>query len=98
MVDSPETKMRARDRIFVLGVIDDKKPKSSTGMVDTKLFTGGNKLHAKMEDGTNFWYLQYDSGALPQPLKAKFTNFPALKRHTEQYFNNRNIEIKEVVD
>src|SRR6266853_529038 len=67
------TKMRARDRIFKLGVIDDKLPKNSTGMVDTRLFTGENNLHAKMDPETCFWSLQYDSGALPQPLENNFT-------------------------
>jgi hypothetical protein len=92
------TKMRSKDRVLVLSIMDDKKPKSSTGMVDTSLFTGGNKLHAKMEDETCFWYLKYDNGILPQPLKVKFTSFPQLKRHAEEYFKNRNIEIKEVID
>ena len=92
------TKMRSKDRVLVLNVMDDKKPKSSTGMVDTSLFTGGNKLHAKMEDDTCLWYLKYDNGILPQPLKVKFTSFPQLKRHAEEYFKNRNIEIKEVID
>jgi len=77
------TKMRAKDRIFVLGVIDAKKPRSSTGMIDPTLFTGENKLYAKMEPDTCLWYMQYDSGGLPQPLKAKFTNFSSLKRHAE---------------
>ncbi len=92
------TKMRARDRIFKLGVIDDKLPKNSTGMVDTRLFTGENNLHAKMDPETCFWSLQYDAGALPQPLKVNFTTFPALKRHVEDYFKTRNIEIKEILD
>ena len=92
------TKMRAKDRIFILGVIDDKKPKNSTGMVDTRLFTGENRLHAKMDPETCFWYFQYDAGILPQPLKTKFTSFPSLKRHAQEYFKNRNIEIKEVID
>lgn len=92
------TKMRAKDRVFKLGLIDNKLPKNSTGMVDTRLFTGENNLHAKMDPATCFWFLQYDNGALPQPLKVNFTSFPALKRYTEDYLRTRNIEIKEVVD
>ncbi len=93
------TKMRAKDRVFKLGIIDKKLPKNSTGMVDTRLFSGENALHAKMDPETCFWFLQYESGgALPQPLKVNFTSFPALKRYAEDYFRTRNIEIKEVVD
>ncbi len=95
----PNTKMRSRDRVFKLGIIDDKLPKNSTGMVDTRLFTGENRLHAKMDPETCFWSLQYETGgALPQPLKVNFTTFPALKRHVEDYFKTRNIEIKEIQD
>ncbi len=92
------TKMRAKDRVFKLGIIDNKLPKNSTGMVDTRLFSGENNLHARMDPETCFWSLQYDSGALPQPLKVNFTSFPALKRHVEDYFKTRNIEIKEIQD
>ncbi len=93
------TKMRSRDRIFKLGIIDNKLPKNSTGMVDTRLFSGENNLHAKMDPETCFWSLQYgNGGVLPQPLKVNFTSFPALKRHVEDYFRTRNIEIKEIQD
>ena len=92
------TKMRTKDRIFKLGIIDNKLPKNSTGMVDTRLFSGENNLHAKMDPETCFWSLQYDSGALPQSLKVNFTSFPALKKYVEDYFRTRNIEIKEIQD
>ncbi len=91
------TKMRAKDRELVLDVID-KTVKGATGLMDTKLFTGGNKLFAKMEPDTCFWYFQYENGILPQSLKAKFTSFPSLKKYADTYFKTRNIAIKEVVD
>lgn len=94
----PNTKMRSKDRIFKLGIIDPKLPKSSTGMVDTQLLTGENNLHAKMDPETCFWSFKYESGILPQSLRANFTSFSALKKHAEDYLRNKNIEIKEVID
>lgn len=98
MADSLESKMRSPDRILVLSVIDGKAARSSTGMIDPKLFTGENKLHGKMDTATTLWYFQYENGILPQPLKTKFTSFKALKKHADDYFKTRNIEIKEVLD
>jgi hypothetical protein len=92
------TKMRAKDRILKLGVIDDKAPKNVLGLTDSRLFTGDNILYAKMEPDTCLWYMQYEQGALPQPLKAKFTSFPALKKFAANYYRTRNIEITEVID
>lgn len=99
MADSLErTKMRDSDRILVLSVIDGKAPRNTTGMVDTRLFTGENKLHAIMDTQTTLWSFKYDMGILPQPLKHKFTSFKILKKHAEDYFRTRNIEIKEIID
>lgn len=98
MADSLESKMRSTDRILVLSIIDGKDAKGSTGLVDTNLFTGSNKLHAKMDPQTSFWYLQYEKGIMPEPLKQRFTSFKVLFKFVEEYFRKRNIEIKEVKD
>lgn len=94
------TKMNSNDRIFALEQIDDKAPISSTGMVDKRLFTGDNKLHAlRDETSTNLWYFQYEKGDLPKALKeVRFTKFDQAKKHLEAYFTSRNIKIKEVID
>lgn len=90
--------MRSSDRILILEVIDGKAAKGSTGLVDTKLFTGGNRLHAIMNPETTLWYLQYDSGILPPALKQQFTGFKVLLKYVTEYFLKRNIQIKEVKD
>ena len=90
--------MRSPDRILVLKVIDDKKPLSSKGLVDSRLFTGENQLHAKMDTQTSLWAFKYDQGIVPAPLKCQFTSFKALKAHADLYFRSRNIEIIEVKD
>lgn len=91
-------KERSTDRILVLKIIDGKKPTSSLGNVDTRLFKGENKLHAIMDPRTCLWYFKYDSGALPEPLKQKFTSFNKLLEFARAYFVKRNIEIAEVID
>lgn len=98
MAISPESKMRSPDRILVLSVIEGKDAKGTTGLVDTNLFTGTNKLHAKMDPQTSLWYLQYEKGILPEYLKQRFTTFSVLLKHIGEYFKKRNIEIKEVKD
>lgn len=87
------------DRLLVLRPMDGKKPTSSTGLVDPRLFTGDNKLHAKKDSGSCLWYFKYDSGGLPPALKDQmFTSFKALMKYAEDYFRKRNVEIKEVID
>jgi len=93
-----ETKERSSDRILVLKVIDRKLPLDSTGMVDRRLFTGINKLHAIMDSQTCLWHFKYDMGILPHQLKQNFTSFKKLKTHADLYFKTRNVEIKEVLD
>jgi hypothetical protein len=98
MADSLESKMRSSDRELVLSIIPGKEARGATGLVDTNLFTGTNKLHAKMDPQSTFWYFQYEKGILPEPLKQKFTSFKILMKHADEYFKKRNIEIKEVKD
>ena len=88
---------RATDIIIVVEPIEGKHTLDSSGLVDNRLFTGENKLHAKV-DGTGLWFLQYDAGILPQPLKQRFTNWNILYNSIADYFGKRHIRIKEVID
>lgn len=94
------TKMRGNDRAFALEQIDDKAPISSTGLVDKRLFTGENRIRAIRNEGShNLWYFQYDKGNLPGALEGvKFTKFDQAQKYLENYFNTRNIRVKEVID
>jgi hypothetical protein len=91
------TKMRQTDRIIVLEPMEGGA-KSTTGLTDNRLFTGENRLHAKMDPNNCQWYLHYDSGIVADPLKGRFTSFNKLKEHVEGYFNKRNVKVKEVLD
>src|SRR6267154_264664 len=98
MAISPESKMRSPDRVLVLKVKDGKKPISTTGAADPRLFSGENKLHAVMDQQTCLWRLKYDMGIVPESLKVSFTSFKALRQYAEAYYGKRNIDIIEVRD
>jgi len=91
-------KMHSDDRILVVRPIEGQKAKNSTGMVDSRLFSGDNTVHAMKDPITNLWMFKYDAGVLPGPLKQKFTGFKALMDHAHKYFNWRGCEIVEVID
>ena len=87
------------DRILKLEVIDGKKPLTSIGTVDPRLFKDGedaNRLHAVMDPETCLWSFKYEKGGLPPALKGQFTGFKALKKHADAYFVQRNVKVTEV--
>lgn len=85
------------ERTLVLEPIDGKKPLSSTGNVDPRLFTGGNNCRVLMDRQSGLWYFKFDVGALPEPLRAiQFTSFAKAKEHASAYFSTRNIQIADV--
>lgn len=97
MAVSAESKMLNPDRVLVLVPIEGTKPRTSTGMIDPKLFTGENKVHVIKEPQTNFWYFKYEQGSVPEPLKCKFTGFKQALKHAELYYGTRNLQITEII-
>jgi len=94
-----QSKMRNTDRVLSLAVIDGKAAKNSTGLVDTRLFTGEQQLHCSMDLQTNLWSFRYSANALlPEPLQGTFTSFLKAYAHAELYFKKRNVRITEVKD
>jgi len=93
-----KAKMRSDDRILILKVIDNKVAISSSGMVDNRLFTGENTLHAIYDVRSGLWSMSYEMGILPGGLKQKFLSFSDLLEYARNYFKHRNIEIVEVID
>jgi len=93
-----EKQMNNDDRVLVMEVKEGENVKATTGLVDNRLWKGGNKLHAVREPQTSFWYLKYEKGGLPETLKQKFTSFTALRRHAERYFEQRGLELVKVED
>lgn len=95
----PETNLRSHDRVLKLEVIDGKKAKSSTGLLDPRLFTGDQNIHLIMDIQTNLWSFRYsNNGLLPEPLKGQFTSFSKGYDHARNYFEKRNVKITEVID
>jgi hypothetical protein len=97
---SPESKMRAPDRVFKLELIDTKKPITATGMVDQRLFKGDDatRLHCVMDLETSLWSFKYSRGAIPPGLEGRWTSFKTAKDHADKYFVNRNLRITQVED
>lgn len=96
-MDDKPSKNKSDDRILIMKVMEGKKTLSSAGVNDPRLFTGENRVHAVM-DTTGLWYLKYEIGGVPGALKQKFTNFQALLKFAKKYYNDRNIEILEVIE
>ena len=93
--NTPDEKNNTPNREIVLRCIEGKKPLNGIGLVDPRLFKGGNKLNAIMgEDG--LWFCRYNDGNVPETLKVKFTTISKLLTHVKAYYENRNIEIVEV--
>lgn len=92
------TKMQSWDRILVLSLKEGKTAKDVSGNIDPDIFKGGNNLHVIKDPETCFWFFKYDRGGLPEPLKCKFTSFKTAVKFAEEYYNKRNLIIKEVID
>lgn len=91
-------KNRNSDVILVLKVLPGKKPISTIGLLDPRLFSGENKLHAIMDPQHSLWYFKYDAGILPEPLRQRFTSFTKIIDYAKSYFARRNIQIVEIID
>lgn len=96
---SPMATTNAADRVLKLSVIDGMKPLTATGDVDPSLFKeDGNKLHAVMDSESCLWTFKYEKGAVPPALKGSFTGFRALKKHADNYYLKRNVQVTELKD
>jgi len=91
-------KIRSDDRIIVLKPKEGMDVLNTSGIVDKRLFSGENQLHAIKDPETCFWSLRYDAGTLSEPLKGSWNSFNKLINHVTDYFSRRNIEVIEVKD
>ena len=91
-------KMATNDRVLVLQTLEGKSAKNSAGIVDSRLFTGQNKLHGLYDERTGLWNLRYETGALPGALQQKFGTFEQLEDFTRKYFATRNVEVVEIIN
>lgn len=91
-------RMASSDRILIVRPMAGKKPLSGTGLVDPRLFTGGNQLHAIQDPLTTMWTFKYELGITPPVLKQKWTSFDKGLAFVKNYFKRRNLEIVEIRD
>lgn len=92
-----EHKMNSPERELVIRPIEGLKTLNSAGIVDTRLWKGGNSIRAIMGE-SGLWYFKQESGLLPDALKAQFTSITKLINFAKDYFIKRNLEIVEVKD
>lgn len=90
-------KARNTDRILVLS-LREGGARGTSGLLDNRLFKGSNRLHAIIDGQTLLWSLKYDEGIIPPVLRQRFTSFQFLLDYCRNYFDKRNIDIKEVID
>jgi hypothetical protein len=79
-------------KTFTIRPKEEGNAKSVTGLVDNRLFKGGNKLNAIQDAGTCLWSLKYEIGGLPEGLKdLQFTRIKAVEDHVKRYFDKRGL-------
>lgn len=94
-----DPKVRSDDCILVIKPIEGKPVKSSTGLIDNRIFTEGNNLRVVRVGDTSLWTFKYSKGALPPVLQGqRFTSFNSAKSYAQNYLNKRNLEIVNVVN
>jgi hypothetical protein len=91
-------KNKSKDRILVLKPIEGADILNSKGMVDKRLFSRENNLHAIQDEQYGFWSVQYDSGVIPPVFQQRWTSFTKLYDFVSEYYKRRNVEIKEIID
>jgi hypothetical protein len=89
--------MNSPIRELKLSIKDPKARDGATGLVDTTLLKGDNKLFTIMDEYGN-WYFKYKHGILPEGLLGKFTSASKSINHAKSYFARRNLEVTEVKD
>lgn len=89
--------MNAKDRAFILKEKPGQKARGTTGLVDPRLFKGGNKIHAYQDASTCLWYLKYEVGGLPEGLKdMRWTSYRLVEDHLRKYFDKRGLLLEAV--
>lgn len=84
----------AKKRVFKITQKPGVTAKNSTGLVDPRLFKGGNNLNAFQDSATCLWFLKYDIGGLPEELKdRRFTHFKDLHDYVKRYFSKRGLDV-----
>jgi hypothetical protein len=88
----------SKDRILVLKPIEGTDVLSTKGMVDKRLFSRENNIHAIQDPEYGFWSVKYDSGVVPPSFQQRWTSFTKLYNFVEEHYKRRNVEIKEIID
>ena len=91
-------KNASKDRVLVLKPIEGKDTLNTKGMVDKRLFTRENNLHAVMDPEYGHWRVEYDSGIIPPAFQQRWTSFSKLYNFVTEYYKRRNVQITEIIE
>lgn len=97
-VESRQEKVKKDRRVISLRPIDNKKPLTTSGAIDSRLFTGENQLVAIYDTASGMWSARYTIGATPMGLQQRFTLFNELVEYLRQFYRLRNVEISGIKD
>jgi hypothetical protein len=94
-----DDKQRKTERTLIVRLKEGLKgAKTTTGMVDSRIFQGKENVVAVMDEQTCLWRLRYRAGILPEPLLQQFTSFEKLMKFAREYFGKRGMDIVDVKD
>ncbi len=77
--------------------IDGEKVVTSKGMVDPRLWQGGNELYAEMDNANCMWRLRYKHGMLPPQIQGVYTNFDKAFKAATKYYSTRGLQVSRAV-
>lgn len=90
-------KNMSNDREIILQPKEGFNTLDSKGGIDNRLFKGTNKLRAILDTDSSLWHLKLDAGLLPAVFQQRYTTFDKVLAHVKDYYDKRNVEIKEVI-
>jgi hypothetical protein len=85
------------ERPFEIKPIEGIQVTTSKGLVDDRLWKGGNQLYAKMNPSNCMWTLKYRAGAVPPSLKQTYTSFSKAYTAAKEYYLKRGLEVIEII-
>ena len=91
-------KMHSDQRYLIIRPMEGQHSLSSTGLVDNRVFQGGNTVYAMRDPLTDLWVIKFASGSPPGPLRQQFTTLPMLIEFARVYLAKRNLNLVEVID
>ena len=79
-------------RQIVISPIEGETVTTSKGLVDPRLWKGGNEVYAEMDPTNCMWRLRYKFGAVPPQISGTYSNFKKAFETAVQYYKTRGLQ------